>query len=194
MRIFLTGRNAKRANGPVVITATVYGPRTSVIGAISKEERARVKNDRIRFQMREGALLPAKAHEDDAGFDLATWQETTVRMGDVGRLDTGVLGVHLPEWAWGFIHTRSSTREKWGLEIRSSVIDTGWRGPLYLGYRVVGKAGMWLGEPFTIPAGTRLGQLVLMQNLAQLVEVERVTIVDTGGTRRGVNGFGSSGD
>ena len=149
--------------------------------------------DVIRFQLKPGAVLPSLAHEGDAGYDLATYEDVLLTRGAVGRLDTGVAGVHLPAWAWGMVHTISSTRERWGLEIRTSVIDTGWRGPLFLGYKVVGRAGD--GDRATtvrIPHGTRLGQLLLMVNCAAQTPVVQVALVDQG-TERGVAGFGSSG-
>lgn len=139
----------------------------------------------IRFELELGAFLPSVAKVGDAGLDLATYSHEWVRPGERKRLYTGVKGVSLPVWAWGFIHTRSSTRERWGMEVRSSVIDTLYRGPLYIGVHNISP------ETVKIPGGTRLAQLVLMVNYAMDVEVEQ-GVVDKQ-TSRGQHGFGSSG-
>jgi deoxyuridine 5'-triphosphate nucleotidohydrolase len=142
----------------------------------------------VRFELEPGALLPSIAKVGDAGLDLATWGDgegALIEAGERTRIYTGVKALHLPGWAFGLLHTRSSTRERWGLEVRSSVIDTLYRGPLYIGVHNVSDRAV------VVPSGTRLAQLVLMQNCAINVRIEQ-GVVDTR-TERGCDGFGSSG-
>ena len=151
-------------------------------------------NRTVRFSLDAGAIAPAQARRGDAGLDLATVKDEHVRGGAVGRFYTGISGVHLPEWAFALVHTRSSTRERWGLEIRTSVIDAGYRGPLFIGYRcVITPQNDPAGMGVVIPAGTRLAQLVIMRNELDALAVSIVDEVDTTTSERGANGFGSTG-
>jgi dUTP pyrophosphatase len=148
----------------------------------------------IKFELHEGCsdLLPRQAHWGDAGLDLYTAGDVSVGTwieDAVGRIMTSVKAMRFPHGYWGFIHTRSSTREKWGLEIRTSVIDENYTGPLYFGYRLVDRSR----QAFVIPKGTRLGQLVLMQSVLDHMPVERVDSITQPTNGRGANGFGSTG-
>jgi dUTPase len=67
------------------------------------------------------------------------------------------------------------------------VIDTGYRGPLFIGYKNVS------GDEVHIPAGTKLAQLVLMSNVADAMNVQQVMMDKIAESERGTDGFGSTG-
>ena len=143
----------------------------------------------LQVVMQEGAehLAPKQAYAGDAGVDLATSRDYVLPAGFVGRLETGIVGIQFPTGVWGLIHTRSSTRERWGLEVRTSVIDTDYTGPIYIGVRAEREV--------SIPAGTRLAQIVMMLNVIDLMGM-KTQVVDAIAERgeRGNAGFGSSGE
>lgn len=129
-----------------------------------------------------GAATPRKSRHTDAGIDIANHQEVALEPHVDLRIPTGV-HVSIPQHYWGLIHPRSSTRSRWGLKVRTSVIDHGFYGELQIGVRTT--------RAVIIPAGTRLAQLVLLP-----VPPVTLHLVDEFTDRepaRGDNGFGSSG-
>jgi dUTP pyrophosphatase len=129
-------------------------------------------------------FIPVRKHDDDAGFDLFVSEETTIPAGETRDVPCGC-AVQLPEGIWGLVMGRSSTRRKHALIVHSNVIDTGYRGPLFVSVDNVGTAE-FVAEP-----GMRLGQLVPLPNVAaDLVTVETVALQPS---PRGLAGFGSTG-
>lgn len=129
-----------------------------------------------------GALKLTKAHPGDAGFDLATLEDTTVHAGEWTMLRTGV-SCAVPEGWWGRITGRSSTRIRWNLAVQDAVIDAGYTGELMIGVNLQGQGNR------VIPAGTRLAQYILHPVWDGIV----VPVTDLPQTARGTNGYGSSG-
>lgn len=127
---------------------------------------------------------PDRKHHDDAGFDLVVSEETKIGAGQTRDVPCGC-AIQLPDQVWGLIIGRSSTRRKHNLIVHSNVIDTGYRGPLFVSVDNVGDAE-FLAEP-----GMRLGQLVPLPNLAsQMAAVQTVALQPSA---RGIAGFGSTG-
>jgi dUTP pyrophosphatase len=128
--------------------------------------------------------VPVRKHPDDAGFDLFVSEETAIPAGETRDVPCGC-AIQLPEGVWGLVMGRSSTRRKHSLIVHSNVIDTGYRGPLFVSVDNVGK------DEFTATPGMRLGQLVPLPNVAaDLVAVETVALQPSA---RGLAGFGSTG-
>jgi len=134
----------------------------------------------------------ARAYEGDCGLDLATTKEAVIRPGETHNISTGV-AIALPPYTFGWICGRSSTWTKWGLQVLGSIIDEGWRGEL----NVLVFRPVRFPEPndheLVVPVGTRLGQVIILPNLAPQVQMYRVRPEDLPGSDRGTNGFGSTG-
>lgn len=134
----------------------------------------------IQFALKPGAQMPQQALDGDAGYDLATHHDTQTYAGEENRIPTGI-HVQLPPGYWGLIHTRSSTRKRWGLAVRTTVIDEGYRGELYIGYAATASN--------LIPGGTRLAQLIPIPRPAMVaIQRDRLDVHE-----RGVAGYGSTG-
>jgi len=132
----------------------------------------------------QGSLLPSRAYHDDAGLDLYVSQKTTVYAGEYKDVPCGI-AVELPYWAWGLVIGRSSSMRKRGLQVQSSVMDAGYRGPQYvLVYNLSGATRVLM-------PGERLGQLIIMHNHTRSVDPRMVDELSQ--SARGINGFGSSG-
>jgi dUTPase len=91
--------------------------------------------------------------------------------------------VRLPCPAFTFI-TRSSAIAR-GIFVLPTLIDNGYRGPLFLFAMNVGD------KAIPIATGDRIAQLVMLTNLAGQLEIKEAEFLPS--SDRGVKGFGSSG-
>lgn len=126
-------------------------------------------------------LQPGK-YQGDAGIDLRISEEVRLYAGQYSLVGTGV-HVAIPEGYFGWITARSSTWSQFRCDVRSAVIDSGYRGELMVGIENRGQ------EAIVFEPGYRLAQLVLLPTwTGGIVEVD-----DLPAAERGHNGYGSSG-
>lgn len=134
----------------------------------------------IKYELDEGACAPMRAHDSDAGFDLACKEDLVLEPNVANTIDTGV-HVLIPEGYVGLLCPRSSFNVK-GIGTPIGVVDAGYTGSI----RVV-------LEPFNVTKifkGNRIAQLVILP-LPNIKMIEgKVIGVDT---HRGDGGFGSTG-
>lgn len=134
----------------------------------------------INYELDEGAYKPMRAHDSDAGFDLACKEDQMLEANKANTIDTGV-HVLIPEGYVGLVCPRSSFNVK-GIGTPIGVVDAGYTGSI----RVV-------LEPFNVIKifkGNRIAQLVILP-LPNIKMIEgKVIGVDT---HRGDGGFGSTG-
>lgn len=135
----------------------------------------------INYELDEGAYKPMRAHDSDAGFDLACKEDQVLEPNVANTIDTGV-HVLIPEGYVGLLCPRSSFNVK-GIGTPIGVVDAGYTGSI----RVV-------LEPFNVTKifkGNLIAQLVILP-LPQIKMIEgKVIGVDT---HRGDGGFGSTGE
>ena len=139
----------------------------------------------IKFiRLREGAHIPQKAHEDDAGFDLYASEDFTLKAHGFGCVPTAI-SIELPEGCEAQVRPRSGLAAKYGVTVLNApgTIDAGYRGEVKVILINHGEAD------FEITAGMRIAQLVVSPVLgARFVEVHALEE-----SERGEGGFGSSG-
>lgn len=128
------------------------------------------------------AKVPTRAYRGDAGLDLAIVGEHEIHPGEYKLLPTGIKAA-VPHGWWGFMTGRSSAWATYRFDIRTAVIDSGYRGELMVGVHNRGS------ERKIIMPGTRLAQYVLIP--AFMGDVNEVDELPT--HERGDNGYGSSG-
>lgn len=150
-----------------------------------------------------------KHYDSDAGYDLYTVEDTELAECQYKMIPCGVR-VELPPGVFAWVVARSSTFPNWGIMVPPGIIDTGWRGEMAVPAWRVPSGSVWTTDhdqpynqvvpnghspkspdPFIIPAGTRLAQLVLFSNVASGYRPQlsdRIADAD-----RGTNGFGSTG-
>jgi dUTP pyrophosphatase len=136
-------------------------------------------------RLRDEAVLPSQAYEGDAGLDLAACERLELAPGERGVVGTG-LAVAIPEGHAGLVLPRSGLAARHGITIVNTpgLIDAGYRGEVKVVLLNTDR-----NEPFTIEAGMRIAQLVVVDVPAvSVVEVEELSE-----SERGVGGFGSSG-
>ena len=140
----------------------------------------------VKFIMEPGCadLRPAKAHEDDAAYDLRSRTDITVHPGKVALVPTG-LTLELP------VGYEAQVRPRSGLALKSGIGVLNGPGTIDAGYR--GEVGSILfnfsDRPFEIRRGDRISQMVI----ASLPDVELIPAETLSETGRGSGGFGSTG-
>jgi dUTP diphosphatase len=131
------------------------------------------------------ARLPARAHDDDAGYDLCALEAATLPPGARATLRTGI-AIELAPGHAGLVLPRSGLAARHGIAIVNApgLIDSGYRGELKVLLLNTDRA-----EPFTVAPGDRIAQLVIVA-----VATPRIVEADAlAATLRGEGGFGSSG-
>jgi dUTP pyrophosphatase len=129
--------------------------------------------------------LPRYAHDGDAGIDLFSAEDVTLRPLQRALVSTGI-AVAIPEGYAGFVQPRSGLALKRGLGLANSpgLIDSHYRGEL----KVI-AVNLDATDEIDIARGDKLAQLVIQPVArAELVEVEELD-----DTVRGEAGFGSTG-
>jgi dUTP pyrophosphatase len=129
--------------------------------------------------------LPAYAHPGDAGADLVTTVDLTLRPGERALVPTGI-AVALPEGLAAFVHPRSGLALRHGLSIVNTpgTIDSGYRGEIK-----VLLINHDQHETVHLTRGDRIAQLVIQR-------VEHVSFAEVGTlpeSVRGAGGYGSTG-
>lgn len=130
----------------------------------------------------EGAKMPTRAHADDAGLDLYSRENRVIYPHSSATFDIGV-HVEIPRGYVGMIKSKSGLNVKYGLT-SEGVIDCGFKGSMRV------KLYNHSSEAYTVAAGDKISQLVIMPIIAP--ELELVKDFGTE-TERGNNGFGSTG-
>jgi dUTP pyrophosphatase len=140
----------------------------------------------VNFRMSDDAadLCPAKAHPDDAAFDLFARQEVTLAPGNVALVHTGLF-LELP------VGYEAQVRPRSGLAVRHSLTVLNSPGTIDAGYR--GEVGVILinagHQEYTVRRGERIAQMVI-QALPDVVLTQVDALTETA---RGAGGFGSTG-
>lgn len=136
---------------------------------------------KINVMLDDGAYMPEKAHNVDAGFDIRTPVNAYLCDCDSLIIDTGV-HIEIPEGYVGFLKSKS------GLNVRhdltgEGVIDCGYTGSIIVKLYNNGV------EPHSFRRGDKIIQLVILP----IPEVNLIQVDKLEATERGNNGFGSTG-
>ena len=133
----------------------------------------------------EAARPPARAHDDDAGFDLHAAEEATIEPGDRASVGTGV-ALEIPAGWAGLVLPRSGLAARHGIALVNApgLIDPGYRGEVRVLLLNTDRA-----ERFEVAPGDRIAQLVLVR--FETPELEQAEALQA--TARGGGGFGSTG-
>ena len=129
----------------------------------------------------DGAYMPERAHELDAGYDLRTPEDVTIYGGLNATIDTGV-HVQIPDGYVGFLKSKSGLNVKDNIT-GEGVIDAGYTGSIKVKLYNNGNSTKRFYK------GDKIIQLVILPIYTP--ELERVDSL--GKTDRGANGFGSTG-
>lgn len=137
------------------------------------------------MKLRDDAVLPARAHSGDAGFDLSACEEVTIGVGERAAVGTGV-AVEIPDGHAGLVVPRSGLALRHGISLVNTpgVVDAGYRGEVRIILLNTDRE-----SAFTVEPGMRIAQLLVVPVVAaDVVQIQELTASD-----RGEGGFGSSG-
>ena len=129
-------------------------------------------------------FLPAKAHCDDAGYDLRSRVDVELEPLSGAVVPAG-FAMELPPGYEAQIRPRSGLALKHDIMLTNSpgTVDAGFRGEVAVIMYNGGRA------PFPIRRGDRIAQMVI----AKLPEVTLVAAAELADSDRGEGGFGSTG-
>lgn len=128
------------------------------------------------------AILPNRAHHDDAGLDLCSAEEVTLAPGEWRAVSTGI-ALAIPSGYVGLIWDKSSLPYKAAMKTMGGVVDAQYRGEVKVIMINLGS------EPYAITPGAKIAQLLVQKvELPEICEAE-----DLDDTLRGEAGFGSTG-
>lgn len=155
------------------------------------------------------AIMPRKAHANDAGFDLVAVEDTIIEPGETALVKTG-LAFELPEGFEMQVRPRSGVTLKTKLRVQLGTVDSNYRGevgvivdnigsgePAYVslisdisGETTIDSEGNLYDTPtYIVRKGDRIAQAVIQR----LPDVELIEVEELGDSERGTGGFGSSG-
>lgn len=140
----------------------------------------------IRCTMAEDAqdLLPAKAHSDDAAFDLKSRVNLEIPPHRAALVPTGLF-LELP------VGYEAQVRPRSGLALKHAITVLNTPGTIDAGYR--GEVGVILinhgDSSFPVRRGDRIAQMVIQT----LPDVTLTPVVSLSDSSRGAGGFGSTG-
>lgn len=139
----------------------------------------------VDFELSDGAKVPFKKHNGDAGWDLFTSEDCDIQPGETVDVHTGIK-INMPPFLYARITGRSSSLRKHNLLINEGIIDNGYTGEMFVCVRNMGD------KTFHVKKGMRLAQ-VLFHTIEDIRWSQVDEIKPTPG-KRGNNGFGSTGD
>lgn len=143
----------------------------------------------MKIILEENAIMPTRAHKDDAGLDLYSREDKVIPAKGNAIFDTGV-HVELPLLkindtifrTVGFLKSKSGLNVKYDIT-SDGVIDFGYTGSIVVKLYNNGN------KDYHVSIGDKISQLVILPVCLPGVEVsEQIKSTD-----RGYNGFGSSG-
>ena len=133
----------------------------------------------------ESIPLPTYAKGGDAGADIVSRVDITLKPGERALVPTGI-SIALPDGYAAFVHPRSGLAIKHGVTMVNApgTVDAGFRGELQC--IMINHDPL---ETITFKKGDRIAQLVIQKvERAEFVEVQELP-----GSGRGTGGFGSTG-
>ena len=133
----------------------------------------------------ESIPLPTYAKGGDAGADIVSRIDITLKPGERALVPTGI-SIALPDGYAAFVHPRSGLAIKHGVTMVNApgTVDAGFRGELQC--IMINHDRL---ESITFKKGDRIAQLVIQK----IERAEFVEVKDLPGSGRGTGGFGSTG-
>ncbi len=152
-----------------------------------QKEKVRIAMERFNIRvlkLKEDAILPEKAHEDDAGYDLFAQEGVVIPPGESRLVPTGI-ALGLPPM------TEAQIRPRSGLALKNQITLLNTPGTIDAGYR--GEIGVIMinhgKQDFEVKKGMKIAQMVI----GRVWPTELILADSLEDTERGSGGFGSTG-
>jgi dUTP pyrophosphatase len=130
------------------------------------------------------AVLPDYSYPGDAGLDLYSIEDKTIKPGEIALIHTGII-IELPHLTEAQVRPRSGLALKYGITVLNTpgTIDEGYRGEIGVILINHGK------KIFNVTEHMRIAQLIVKPVLNVMIE----EVFEISSSERGIGGFGSSG-
>ena len=137
----------------------------------------------IKFlRLHKEARIPKYIHSGDAGMDLYSLEDKILKSGERYNFSLGI-AIEIPQNYVGLIWERSGLATREGVISLGGVIDSGYRGEIIVALWNLSR------KTVKISQGERIAQLLIQPVIrAKIKQVKNLS-----GTKRGANGFGSTG-
>lgn len=135
----------------------------------------------MKITLDKGAIMPKRAHDTDAGYDLYARNTCVIPAHSSMCFDLGV-HIAIPIGYTGFLKSKSGLNVKHGIT-SEGVIDAGYTGS------ITAKLYNHSDTDYTVTAGDKITQIVILPIFTP--DLELVETLET--TERGAGGFGSTG-
>lgn len=145
------------------------------------QEAPQTGKNKLRVVLDPGAIMPTRAHKEDAGLDLYSREDIMILERGNHKFDTGV-HIAIPVGYVGDIKSRSGMMVNENI-ITDGTIDAGYTGSICVKLFNLGD------RPVRIRPGQKIAQLVIKQ----IITPEPVQVDSLEETERGTGGFGSTG-
>ncbi len=133
-------------------------------------------------KIKDNAVIPKYAHKGDAGVDLYSTEDYTLKPEESILVSTGV-SMAIPDGYVGLIWDRSGLAVKNSLHVLAGVVDSGYRGEVCVVLKNLGH------EDFKVTKGMRIAQMLIQPVMS--AEIEESDSLEE--TSRNEGGFGSTG-
>lgn len=135
-------------------------------------------------KINEKAVIPFYAHEGDAGLDLFSIENISIKSMERKLVHTGIK-IQLPKNTEAQVRPRSGLALKNGITVLNTpgTIDEGYRGEICIILINLGS------EEFNVTEGMKIAQMVIKPTVSPKIEEVR----ELSETERGEHGFGSTG-
>lgn len=139
-------------------------------------------------KLTEEAVVPKNFYKGDAGFDLCSVENGSIKSGETKIVKTGI-ALEIPEGFAGLVMPRSGLAAKESITIVNSpgLIDSGYRGEIM----VILHRFYGVGGEFCYNVGDRIAQLVIQK--VEDINFEIVSESELKKSERSSLGIGSSG-
>ncbi len=136
-------------------------------------------------KINQDACEPTRGSERAAGYDLYSVDEVLIPPGHKEIIHTGIC-FEIPEGHYGRVAPRSGLASKHGIDVLAGVCDEDYKGEICVILINHGKKEVWIQK------GDRVAQFIFEKITIpdNLVEISHE---DFTATKRGTNGFGSTG-
>ena len=136
---------------------------------------------KLKVKLDDGAFMPLKAHESDAGYDIMTPVDFDLRK--KAEIDTGV-HIMIPNGYVGMLKAKSGLNVNFDI-VGEGVIDAGYTGSIKVKLYDLDYCSM----PHHFDRGDKIIQIVIIP----VPDTETELVDELEETERGDNGFGSTG-
>lgn len=128
--------------------------------------------------------VPSKSRDGDAGYDLSSVEEYTIKPMERCLVKTGI-SLEIPDGYYGHISDRSGMALRKGAHCLGKIVDPSFRGEIGV---IILNTDMY--EPIKISPGDRIAQIIIKK----YESINFIKTNDLQETDREQNGYGSSGD